>query len=52
MTVALIALVVLALVFLAIGLIIEAAKWAVIIALVLAVAGLVAGFLGRRRRSL
>jgi len=48
MTVVLIALVVLALVFIALGVIIEAATWALIIALVLAVAGLFAGFIGRR----
>ena len=48
MTVALIAVVVLALFFIALGLIIEAATWALIIALGLAVAGLVAWFLNRR----
>lgn len=44
-----IALIVLALIFGGIGLIVEAAAWALVIALVLLVAGAVAGFVSRSR---
>ena len=45
----LVVLVLLALIFGGIGLFVEAAAWALIIALVLLVAGAVAGFVGRGR---
>ena len=47
----LIVLLLLALVFGGIGLFVEAAAWALIIAVVLAIAGVVAGFLGRGRST-
>ncbi|MFN8073891.1 MAG: hypothetical protein U0Q15_00555 [Kineosporiaceae bacterium] len=47
-----IALVVLALIFGGIGLFLEAAKWALIIAVVLLIAGVAAGVLGRGRSKL
>jgi hypothetical protein len=47
----LIILLILALVFGGIGLFVEAAAWALIIAVVLAVAGVIAGFFGRGRST-
>ncbi|HSL72848.1 MAG TPA: hypothetical protein VK853_00170 [Ilumatobacteraceae bacterium] len=47
----LIILLLLALVFGGIGLLVEAAAWAFIIALVLLVAGVIAGFVGRGSRA-
>lgn len=47
----LVVLLVLALIFGGIGLMVEAAGWALIIALVLLVAGAIAGFSGRGRSS-
>lgn len=44
-----IALIVLAVIFGAVGLFVEAAKWALIIAVLLLAAGAVAGFMGRRK---
>ncbi|MDQ3544555.1 MAG: hypothetical protein M3431_11940 [Actinomycetota bacterium] len=49
MSAAVIVLIVLALIFGGIGLFVAAAKWALIIALVLIVAGVIAGFVGRGR---
>ena len=46
-----VALIVLALIFGGIGLFVEAAKWALIVALVLVVAGIVAGFFSRGRTT-
>jgi hypothetical protein len=45
----LVALLILALLFGGIGLFVEAARWALIIAVVLLIAGLISGFMGRGR---
>lgn len=51
MTLLVVLLIIAALVFGGIGLIVEAAAWALIIALVLLVAGAIAGFAGRGRTT-